>query len=312
MKKHKIGWLNVPGYSPETWNPIVGCSKISTGCENCYAEKMAGRLANIAIAREMESGFDVPPDGISAYISTLFWDEKNYSTGWNGTTHLVESALEKPLRWKKPRAIFINSMGDLFHEDTPARWIVAVFEIIKQCPQHIFIVLTKRADRMSVIMQKHFEIALPNVWLGVTAENQEQADKRIPYLIDTPAVCRFVSIEPMIGAVDIGACMFTVWPGTPANAPGVLSNDLDWVICGGESGSGARAMNPAWARNLRDQCAEAGVPFFFKQWGRTVGGYRVVPGNRCDTLDGRKHHEFPSIGKSEAGGTPAVRKTNNE
>jgi protein gp37 len=281
MKTHKIGWLNIPGYIPETWNPIVGCSKISPGCEHCYAERMARRLAAMDVA-----GYN---DGVLT------------STGnWGGKTVLVESALEKPMHWNKPRAIFINSMGDLFHENTPYEWIDRVFAIAALCPQHLFLVLSKRAERMakyiiggafnddtvarvSIAASKikvpvSVRWPLPNVWLGVSAENQEQYDNRIRNLLSCPAAIRFVSGEPLLGAIH-------------ADYIGML----DWVICGGESGPGARPMNPDWARSLRDQCMDSAVPFFFKQHGSALWGtpYHQEPNKGGDVLDGRRWHEFP-------------------
>ena len=185
---------------------------------------------------------------------------------WNGTTHFVESALEKPLHWKKPRTIFICSMGDLFHESVPFEWINKVFSITQKCPQHTFLVLTKRPERM----RHYFEyvgIKYPylNVWLGVTAENQEAADKRIPILLQIPAAKRFVSIEPMLGPVDLYK-----------QNNMVLGFHLDWVICGGESGPRARPMHPTWIRDTRDQCNRVGIPFFFKQWGEWVDEFHPL------------------------------------
>lgn len=285
MKTHKISWLNIPGYIPESLNPIVGCSKISPGCEHCYAERMARRLAAMDVA-----GYN---DGVLT------------STGnWGGKTVLVESALEKPMHWNKPRAIFINSMGDLFHENTPYEWIDQVFAIAALCPQHLFLVLSKRAERMAkyfndkntagrILTSKmgagfdsntyfnlSVDIPLGNVWLGVSAENQEQYDNRIRNLLSCPAAIRFVSGEPLLGAIH-------------ADYIGML----DWVICGGESGPGARPMNPDWARSLRDQCMDSAVPFFFKQHGSALWGtpYHQEPNKGGDVLDGRRWHEFPSI-----------------
>ncbi len=211
-KVHKIGWLNVPGYVPESWNPIVGCSKISTGCERCYAERMALRLAKIGSSKQYD------------YVTN--------AVGWAGNTRLVDDALGKPLHWKKPRAIFVNSMGDLFHEKTPDEWILKVWNVMRACPQHLFIVLTKRAERMADFVPRirfdsngagrvflvddpadgggcplgaghHGATGMTWVWLGVTAENQEQADLRIPHLLSTPAAVRLVSCEPMVGAVNL-------------------------------------------------------------------------------------------------------------
>lgn len=261
MKQHGIRWLNghvVNGVElkPETWNPIVGCSKVSAGCLNCYAERGAKRLAAM---------------GTWGYADVLAG--AGGSDGWSGETRLLfDGVLQKPLHWKKPRVIFVNSMGDLFHENTPFEWIDQVMAVVALCPQHRFIFLTKRADRMelyfyerknmerihSIIYQYlEFEMdklswlerfPLKNIWLGVTAENQDAADERIPHLLRTPAACRFVSVEPMLGKV-----------GLAHHFPHVhgLRNDCFWVICGGESGPGARMMDCNWPGDLRDQCQAA-------------------------------------------------------
>jgi protein gp37 len=368
MKKHKISWLNIPGYIPQTWNPIVGCSKVSEGCRNCYAERMAKRLAGIKATDYYRKALDIddfePPT----------W---RIESGWSGETFFVESALEKPLGWEKPRAIFVNSMGDLFHENTPDEWIDRVHYIMAKSPQHLFILLTKRAKRMA----EYYSVErclyetncgdyrpkaswpLPNVWLGVTAENQAAADERIPHLLRTPAAVRFVSCEPMIGPIDdlkvplgeffcpqcdnyfdiperyLSPCCGEKTRGDDdyictkckqpfpedeeivecpncGNSGGSyyiqpdhhtcfsikdLPIGVDWIICGGESGPGARPMNPEWARSLRDQCQAAGVPFFFKQWGDNMCKHNAPPyytrneKHGGDILDGRQWHEFPEV-----------------
>ena len=262
----KIEWTE------ETWNPIIGCSKVSPGCDNCYAERMACRLAHMDNRNYQD---------VTGSNSNRTWFDN-----WNGKTAFVESALEKPLHWKKPRRIFVCSMGDLFHESVPFEWIDKVFAVMAICPHHTFQVLTKRPGRMldylsdpktqigipgvcssktntKIDLNKFFAAAgwpIKNVMLGVTAENQEQADKRIPILLQIPAAKRFVSVEPMLGPVDLEKNISEHCLIKPAAF-------LDWVICGGESGPGARPMYPDWVRSLRDQCKAAGVPFFFKQWG---------------------------------------------
>jgi protein gp37 len=344
-KKHKIGWLNIPGYTPETWNPIVGCSKVSEGCRNCYAERQAVRNFNCLAAG---------PTSIrslgtyEAYEAALSFDKnpaeqmthKFNETRWSGFTSVNEGALNKPLRWKKPRSIFVNSMGDLFHESTLDDWISMVWGIMAACPQHLFIVLTKRADRMEQwFREENAECiyrlgagsgglrTLPNVWIGVTAEDQEQADRRIPHLLETPAAVRFVSCEPMVGPVgfdddwlartcvkcgsmDFHSCKNSgpqCWEASEEYEGDTCgcteSTGIDWVICGGESGPGARPMNPDWARGLRDECQAAEVPFFFKQWGdlsHTLNYFYDVDSKRGgDFVDGRKWQEFPMVGKGE-------------
>jgi len=168
----------------------------------------------------------------------------------------------EPFGWRKPKKIFVCSMGDLFHEDVPFPWINEVFSVIQRCAHHRFMVLTKRPERMRNYISKvlqvrgwpESDIPFPNVWMGITAETQRRADERIPVLLEIPAARRFVSVEPMLGPVDLSQ-----WLGR--------SGGLDWVICGGETGPGARPVHPDWVRSLRDQCQIAGVPFFFKSWG---------------------------------------------
>uniref|UniRef100_A0A6H1ZDZ4 Phage protein Gp37/Gp68 n=1 Tax=viral metagenome TaxID=1070528 RepID=A0A6H1ZDZ4_9ZZZZ len=263
----KIEWTD------ETWNPITGCTKISPGCKNCYAERMAKRLAG-RCGYPKDSPFEVA---------------------------LHPDKLDQPLRWRKPRRVFVCSMGDLFHEDVPTPWIYDVFQRMESCPQHIFMLLTKRPERMrSMVMggvtgweTSHRE----HIWLGVTAENQEQADKRIPVLLSIPAAVRFVSVEPMLSTVDL--CHLQ--PNDPpveidalngthgvTRPHGGKSAKLDWVICGGESGPGARPMHPDWARGLRDQCVGAGVPFFFKQGPGDDGIVVKLP-----VLDGKTWGQCP-------------------
>lgn len=245
MGKTKIEWAE------ETWSPITGCTKISAGCTNCYAERMANRLANIP-----GSGYDKDnPFGVKFHPDRL----------------------DQPLKWKKPRKVFVCSMGDIFHEDMPFEWLWLVWQRMGSARRHTFMVLTKRAENMCVETSLRLPV-LPNVWLGVTAENQDAADKRIPWLMKTPAAKRFVSVEPMLGPVDLD---------TINGAFGCVDvGDLDWVICGGETGPGARPMNPDWARSLRDQCVSADVPFFFKKHGE---------GNKSRLLDGREWSEWPEV-----------------
>jgi len=270
MKQHKISWLNIPGYIPETWNPIIGCSKVSPGCENCYALSMAKRLAGMERA-----------NGTANYRLTLMPDQDNKQTEWNGHTLLLTDRLNKPAEWAKPRAIFVCSMGDLFHEHSDFEKIDAVFSVMSDCDQHIYILLTKRpevAKRFFAWKLQYHNIPWqpkPNSWLGVTAENQEQANKRIPILLQLPAAKRFVSIEPMLGMVDLlnlneGIGLHCDCLSGQAFSLGETYHggpQLDWVICGGETGSKARPMHHLWVESVRDQCKEAGTPFFFKQWG---------------------------------------------
>jgi len=279
-----------------TWNPIVGCSIISSGCTNCYAMKMA---------RRQEVGFKTPH-----YQGTT--TKVNGNAVWTGQVNLApEHILTKPLSWKKPRMVFVNSMSDLFHEDVPDSWIDHVFLMMWQTPQHTYQVLTKRADRMKeyilgfeqrrAIFDCHAGLdfcdwPLSNVWLGISAEDQRRADERIPDLLDTPAAVRFVSIEPQLGPVDLTRIAHqTGHPSYYQDAvAGFISdtmqcqtNKIDWCIVGCESGPKRRPFNEDWARSLRDQCQAAGTAFFYKQ--------RIETGRKVETpeLDGRVWTQFP-------------------
>ena len=266
----KIQWCDA------TWNPLRGCSRISPGCQNCYAERMAARrLPGLLSPTTGEPFATMTPSG----------------PRWTGRVELIESQLEVPLHWRKPKRIFVNSMSDTFHEAVPDDWIDRIFAVMALCPQHTFMVLTKRAERMrehlasdehqmAAIMAEDslFERLtgaatmghgwpLPNVWLGVSAEDQQRADERIPLLLQTPASRRFISIEPMLGRLDIWQYL---GGGRNPIGPAYGGRGLDWVILGGESGPGARPMHPDWARSVRDECHEAGVPYFHKQNGEFV------------------------------------------
>ena len=283
----KIEWAE------ETWNPIIGCSKVSPGCDHCYAEKMAGRLANMGQAPYMH----VVREKLTT-TDHMSPPELDYFLGkWRGKTYVKDhKAFQKPLHWKKPRTIFVCSMGDLFHETVSFNDILEVMHIIDKCPQHTFLILTKRPQRMHEFftdwVPNPFWINgdfLPNVWLGVTAENQEMADERIPILLDIPAAKRFVSIEPMLGPVNLRELQ-------PLNSNLVYDsifgreyhnyqqsdwysksfNKLDWVICGGESGPGARPIHPDWVRSIRDQCSNACTPFMLKQRGEWVDEFHPL------------------------------------
>ena len=280
MSKTNIEWTG------HTWNPLSGCTKVSDGCKNCYAEKMANRLQAMG-AKGYENGFAV----------TLHPDK-----------------LDEPLRRKKPTMYFVCSMGDLFHEDVPFEFIRKVWIIMIEARQHTFQVLTKRPDRMAEFLKTHAPVramtgetygkdSLPkNIWIGVTAENQEQADKRIPILLDTPAAVRFVSIEPMLGEINLQKLHRKMVNGALAYpcAEQYLF-DLDWVIVGGETAANARPMHPDWVRSIQKQCEESKVPFFFKQWGE----YKTLPQGKSVT--GYKSHFWQDgrqavrVGKKQAG-----------
>jgi len=226
-------------WTEATWNPVTGCTKISIGCQNCYAERMAYRLQAMGQA--------------------------NYSDGFKVKTH--EKVLLLPLRWKKSRTIFVNSMSDLFHEEVPVSFISKVFKIIEKTPHHIFQILTKRSDNLQKLSK-----CLPwpdNIWMGVTVENNKYL-QRIDDLINIPARIKFISFEPLLGPItDID-----------------LTN-IDWVVVGGESGPKARPMSPSWVKHIRNQCLATNVPFFFKQW----GGFNKKKAGRM--LDGRTWDEMP-------------------
>lgn len=254
----KIEWTD------RTWNPVTGCTKVSPGCDHCYAETIAERFRG---GPAFPNGFDVQLRG---------------------------HKLTEPLRWRKPSNVFVNSMSDLFHDSVPDEYIAKVFAVMASAPRHTFQILTKRHGRMRSLVSsdafrqsvqrriphagadsyvgKHYSTwPLPNVWLGVSTENQQWADIRIPALLGTPAAVRFISAEPLLGPVDLiqSLGIHDVPPRT-----GLVRPQLDWVIVGGESGPKARPMHPDWARSLRDQCVDAGMPFHFKQWGEyMVNGY---------------------------------------
>lgn len=335
MGKTKIEWAQA------SWNPVTGCTPISEGCEHCYAKRMATRLRG-------RCGY---PAG-APFLVKVHPDRYN-----------------EPFGWRKSKKIFVCSMGDLFHEDVPFPWINEVFSVIQRCTHHRFMVLTKRPERMRNYISKvlqvcgwpESDIPFPNVWMGITAETQRRADERIPVLLEIPAARRFVSVEPMLGPVDLKCYL---QPGRKfhmsLNVKGALLNKysmdalhdddgrlmsrgeakerlelldfqgikyvpsddcdnfdpqkgclghttpaLDWVICGGETGPGARPVHPDWVRSLRDQCQMAGTPFFFKSW----GDWRAfetpdVPINR-DWVDGCFNGDvfYPGLANTDCKGS---------
>lgn len=345
--KSSIEWTDA------TWNPIVGCTILTPGCKNCYAMRLARRLALMSSA--------------SHYAGTT--EVVKGRAVWSGKLVLAPTGiLTQPIRWKRARMIFVNSMGDVFHEDAPSAWIETVYAVMALAPQHIFQMLTKRAERMQQwasyehtparVTFAMFTIAksmgidlkktrpelfdeqgnatvpvqwpLPNVWTGVSTERQQEADERIPLLLDTPAAVRFISAEPLLGPIDLTRlCILPQKPGSiragihlnalagrycesgmpylgawDVNGPCPPDSEqrrLDWVIVGGESGPKARPSNPQWFRDLRDQCAEAGTPHLHKQNGAWVS-VSEVEGNG-------KHFSFPDgrtvrrVGKKKAGRT---------
>lgn len=328
-------------WTQKTWNPIAGCTVLSPGCTNCYAMRMAARLERMGSAPH--------------YAGTT--KTVKGKAVWTGKIALVpDRTLLEPWRRKKPTVYFVNSMSDLFHEDVPDAWIDRVFAVMSECPQHTFQVLTKRSARMRAYMTSYangerdpvdigrrivLPISLrligtqggyvsrpaPNIWVGVSAERQTEANERVLDLLHTPAAVRFVSAEPLLGPID-----FTRIPSVrhhdkqPYDVDALKYPDerIDWAIVGGESGPGARPMHPDWARSIRDQCSAAGVSFFFKQY----GAWAPIPwhGDECgrelermagarngkwdaetDTirvgkkaagrlLDGREWNEMPRVG----------------
>lgn len=284
-------------WTDATWNPITGCSIVSPGCTNCYAMKLAGTRLKHSPSRQ----------GLT----------KDTKAGpvWTGEVRLNEQWLDQPLRWKRPRKIFVCAHGDLFAENVPDEWIDRVFAVMALAPHHTFQVLTKRAERMREYLDPRGEPAtkrisrlapntllklpLPNVWLGVSAERQQEADERIPHLLATPAAIRFVSAEPMLGPIDFYETSAAMPIDRHPWKDGPILQGIDWIIVGGESGQGARPMHPDWARSIRDQCAAAGVAFHFKQWGRWSPD-RPADGIWSDFQATVEPTMFP-IGKKRAG-----------
>jgi len=213
MATSKIEWTE------SSWNPVTGCTKVSEGCRNCYAERMARRLKAMG--------------------------QPNYGNGFKVTCH--PHTLTLPLKWKKPRTIFVNSMSDLFHEEISLAFLDEIFFTMNEARWHTFQVLTKRAEYMARVAGR-FNWT-PNIWVGVTVESAKHVD-RMDFLRDVPAAVRFLSLEPLLGPI-----------------PDLDLKGIDWVIVGGESGPGARPMQKEWVLEIRDRCLDADVPFFFKQWG---------------------------------------------
>jgi protein gp37 len=246
-------------WTESTWNPVVGCAKVSAGCRNCYAERMAKRLAAMALA-DVKSGR--APGRKANYLHVI-----NNRGRWNGKVYLDEGAVDDPRAWREPRVIFVNSMSDLFHPDVPLTFIRKVFDTMNACPQHTFQILTKRPERAAELSAKL--TWTPNIWMGASVEDALVRD-RVGHLRKTAAHIRFLSVEPLIGPI-----------------PRLSVAGIHWVIVGGESGPGARPMQIEWVRQIRDRCVANGVPFFFKQWG---GVNKKVTGRM---LDGREWNDMP-------------------
>jgi protein gp37 len=232
-------------WTDATWNPVTGCTKISTGCDHCYAERFSERFRGTR-GHPFENGFDLT---------------------------LRPERLDQPLRWRAPRMIFVNSMSDLFHKDVPDEFISKVCDTMERANWHTFQILTKRSSLMRDFLRRRYGCnSIPvNMWFGVSVEDSGKKS-RIQHLRDASTGIRFLSIEPLLGPM------------------GKLDlRGIDWVIVGGESGPGARPMKPEWVREIRDQCEESNIAFFFKQW----GGFRPKSGGR--ELDGREYSDFPAI-----------------
>lgn len=292
----KIEWADM------TINPVVGCSHCSPGCDNCYAERFAARLARNPKTAEKYKGV-VDENG-----------------KWTGTVNLhMDGCLHAATVTRKPKRFFIGSMTDIFHENIPDEEIRNLFLAMITVPNDLptYMVLTKRPHRAKAVLGDML-VACPElhrVWLGVTVCNQAEADEKIPVLLQTPAAVRFVSVEPMLEAVDLRGklCHWTCPDGSGSwfsPVPGKVHHRLlDWVICGGETGPGARPMHPDWVRGLRDQCQGARTPFFFKSWGEWVTENQspediVLPGHSTipHGWKGRKYEESVyRVGKRRAG-----------
>jgi protein gp37 len=227
-------------WTESTWNPVTGCTKVSPGCKHCYAERMALRLQAMGQA--------------------------NYRNGFRLTLH--EEALKLCLEWKRPQLILVNSMSDLFHEQVPVEFIHRTFDVMRHAHWHQFQVLTKRSERL--LKLDPVLTWAPNIWMGVSVESQDYTF-RIDHLKQTRARIKFLSLEPLLGAL-----------------PNLDLHGIDWVIVGGESGPGARPVNPSWVLDIRNQCQQNGAPLFFKQW----GGFNKKKAGRM--LEGRTWDEMPS------------------
>ncbi|GAA4328369.1 phage Gp37/Gp68 family protein [Flaviaesturariibacter amylovorans] len=345
-------------WTGKTWNFLIGCDKVSAGCKNCYAIHTAWiRLHNPLMAGIFDGTVEKTASG---------------ARNWTGQINVIEDRMLLPFSWKKPDFVFVNSMSDLFHESVPDAVLDRAFAVMA-LTDHTYQVLTKRAKRMEAyfakpctianimhemdkvlfgkksgaILKKAFHAkaqmleggAIPNVWLGVSVEDQKAADARIPHLLRTPAAVRFLSCEPLLGPVDVSRWLKIDWQCSGCR--GYFGGDyneacpdcgrtgywcgshkfnarkmpegrlfpyqagiaIDWVICGGESGPGARPMHPDWARTLRDQCAAAGVDFFFKQWGNWAErDFRAARRKHTFTAHpGQAYCDMYNVGKKVAG-----------
>lgn len=318
-------------WTDATWNPVVGCSKVSEGCRHCYAMTMAARIANAARATVGIGGRGTERQ--AGYALALQWAGDKALPQWSNQVLTLPGALTEPLHWRKPRRVFVNSMSDLFHDDVPFQFIDQVFAVMALCPQHTFQVLTKRPERMAEYMQRCCKDAIaswptdaggrihrhpwivagrelakgrgsklmndaavvavpsPNVWLGTSAEDQATLDERVPHLLRCPAAVRFLSLEPLLGPMDIGLLDQRLHDDPKCDHSDVIEcrslparrrDQLGWVIVGGESGSKARACDMAWIENIINQCRAAHVPVFVKQ----LGAFPFLRGKAMTASDG--------------------------
>lgn len=282
-------------YVTDSWNPVIGCSQISPGCDNCYAIKMASRINNMMPEK-------------SRY-KNIVRDGK-----WTGEISLSYQTIMQPYHWKKPRRVFVCDMGDLFFEKIHYSMIYGIISTIARNPVHTFLILTKRPKRMKEFFSRfspdiktylntlNIPWPIPNLWLGVTAENQQMAEYRIPLLLKTPAIKRFVSYEPALGPLDLtkletldisGTIMINALKGTSwykdldTNRYDIPVNKPDWIICGCESGPGHREMKTEWARSVKNQCEKYNIPFFLKQ---VYMGHKLI---KMPQLDGTIYNQIP-------------------
>lgn len=318
MSKTSIEWCCRPGTLPETWNLVTGCNKVSQGCKNCYAETMHKRLQ--------------------------FMYPKKYDHEFLSGAHIHEELLTLPFTWKKPRTVFVNSMSDLFHANVPISFLHKVYAVMALCPQHTFIIVTKRPENMKAyfaggkeLLVKRWEDAtyqiglsdkdddtdapacqvynltnrewpLKNIWHLVSVEDQKTADERIPLLLQIPSAVRGLSCEPLLMPINLkeirpGGTHFFNCLSEPVLHKGYMplaKGLVNWVIVGGESGHKAKPMHPDWVRSIREQCAAAGVPFFFKQWGESIWtecDFRILSNPKII----QKDFAFKRVGKKAAG-----------
>jgi protein gp37 len=288
-------------WTDQVWNPIRGCSAVSEGCRNCYAQRFAGRFARKG----------------QPYEGLVKWTKKGPI--WNGEVHLIPEKLHEPYSWGKPRRVFVNSMSDLFHEEVPDDYIRDVFAVMAECSKHTFQILTKRAGRMEQwfndwsagdLMEFCEDIGvewpIPNVWLGVSCEDQATAEDRVHHLLSAPAVVRFVSAEPLISSLDLANLPCPVGRGTATCGMcmgpngevcckdgyfNALEEGIDWVIVGCETGPKLRRreMEEGWVRELRWQCRMSDTAFFYKQAMDEKGNKVTLP-----LLDGQRWNEYPN------------------